>query len=123
MRGIIEPCLFTRPDGLVYVVHVDDFATTGPLAANQAMLLSLQEVMLLKCSDPLAPGDSSIADPIWHSFLSRERCWLNDCMMKRVSPKFVNESVVLLGLEAANPTSVPGVKFMPEQVEDKVELP
>jgi len=106
----------------ILAVHVDDFATTGPEQEIQKTLKSLQDVMLLKLSDPLGPSSSTLADPKWHSFLSRERCWVNGYMLKRVSTKFVNEAEIMLGLTAANPTSVPGVKFTAQQVEVAVPL-
>jgi hypothetical protein len=107
---------------VMWNIHVDDFCCIGPKVNIIKLLKELSKTVLLKISETMRPTDLSFDEAPQHVFLSRERAWTVDCLVKRISPKFASECVELLGLGSANPMKAPSTKAIWQVVEDDKPL-
>jgi hypothetical protein len=106
----ITPTYFTSKNGEISVsAHVDDGACEGDDNDLDWLFEELGKVMILKETGRLLASDNFDR---WVSFLSRERCRKGDKILKKVSPKFILESMELLNIEPGNPTPTPMTKLL-----------
>ena len=101
----ITATYYTKSDGSMSVsAHVDDGCCEGSDDDLDWLFEELGQRMILKETGRLEPGDGHSR---WVTFLSRERSRDGDTIRKKVNPKFVTDSMKLLGITSGDPAPTP----------------
>ena len=121
VQGLASPCMFHHPSrGMASSVYGDDFTTTGSKKELDWFEAELEKRYELTKGGRLGPGPSDAKEG---TILNRVVRWTPQGLEYEADPRQGEKLLEQTGLEGANAVGTPGLKPLPQQILDDVDLP
>ena len=119
-QGVASPCVFSCPArGLISSVHGDDFTTAGSKPQLDWFERELEGRYELRKGGRIGPGREDAKEG---RVLNRVIRWTSEGIEYEADPRQAEKLIEAIGLEGANSCVTPGLKALPEQIEQEQPL-